>query len=102
MAQQLNDPHYRNCLVCGTIFWVENLPPRGASTVYICSDKCAAAWESGNAPQTPKDAPRTYELSKEDIDLIESLCEGYVCDHETRNHRDLRKLLKTLGRDPNF
>jgi len=27
-------------------------------------------WVRENAPQTSKDAPRTYELSKEDIDLI--------------------------------
>jgi endonuclease I len=54
-------------------------------------------------PQTSKDAPRAFYLSKEDIDLIED-CSGawldQYCGHrsEWKTHKGISDLLVKLGR----
>jgi hypothetical protein len=59
---------------------------------------CRAERDSETPPQIPKDAPRSFYLSEEDIDLIQNRMEAWMCDHDRQAHRDEREVLKKLGR----
>jgi hypothetical protein len=54
------------------------------------------------APQTSKDAPRTYELSKEDIDLIEGWFGDWACNHSDKALYEQHGVLAKLGRRSNL
>jgi hypothetical protein len=63
---------------------------------------CRSALTLNIPPQTSKDTPRSYELSKEDIDIIEEAVEDLMCLRDRRSHEAERALLKKLGRMSNL